>query len=181
MPKWLEKIVSYLPFNQGNTKVQLGVAVVIALILIASCTVARAGDGYVAFGAGTTTIRGPAPVIDLSISYPNSGPGDAGYEIGATFIGISTLNGEDQAQNYALRAALVDGFGHFDVGIGVAYLQNVDTYNGSHSNFTLLFGYRFQALPLTLRVEHFSNGGTQSPNKGRDMVWLAYRFEGSAK
>jgi hypothetical protein len=95
-------------------------------------------------------------------------------EVGATFIGGSTLNGEFQQNNFALSAAVIDSLGKFDVGIGAAYLQNTDTYNGSHVNFKLMLGYRFEKI--SVRWAHFSNGGTIKPNKGRDMILVEYKF-----
>jgi hypothetical protein len=177
MPKWLEKVLSFVPFNQGKPKVQLGVLIVIVLLVLGLATKCHAEEAYSQFGVGSTVVRGAAPVIDLSYVYPDAGPKDAVLEIGATFIGGSTLNDEYQRNNFALRAAIIDGLGRFDAGIGVAYLQNVDTYNGSHVNFSLILQYRVKSLPINFRVQHFSNGGTQSPNKGRDMLLFLWRFE----
>ncbi len=177
MPKWLEKALGFLPFNQGKPKVQAGVLLIIVLIVIGLATKARAGESYAQFGVGSAVVRGPAPVLNLSIVYPDAGPGDASFEIGVMFIGESTTpdNGH-QRQNFAWYGALVEGFGRFDVGVGPAFLQNLDTYNGSHTNFTLLLGYRFKRVPITLRIQHFSNGGTVSPNKGRDSLLAIWRF-----
>jgi hypothetical protein len=167
--------MKWLPFNPGKPKVQLAVSLVIVLLLLAFASRCHA-DSYAQFGAGSTVVRGESAIIDLALVYPDAGPRDAAIEVGATFIGTSEHEGAGQRNNFALRAAVVDGFKRFDVGLGVAYLQNTDIYNGSHVNFTLLLGYRFKRLPLTMRLQHFSNGGTQSPNKGRDMLFLAWRF-----
>ncbi len=69
---------------------------------------------------------------------------------------------------------MVDGLGPVEVGLGVAYLQNMDTYNGSHVNFKLLLGYRWERL--SVRWSHFSNGGTKDVNKGRDMITVNWSF-----
>lgn len=176
--KFLSKILSMLPFNQGSAKTQAGVAVVIVLLLVALALprCAQADGSYSQFGLGSTYLRGQAAAMDLSFVYPDAAPRDAALEVGATFVGGSTLNGADQRNNFALRAAVVDGLWRFRVGLGVAYLQNVDVYNGSHVNFNLILGYDVKTLPLSLRVHHFSNGGTQSPNKGRDMLLVYWRF-----
>ncbi len=178
MKKILALIGKVLPWNRGNAKTQVGVAIVVVLLLIALATprCAKAEESYSQFGVGSTYIRGQAPVIDLAYVYPDAGPKDANLEVGATFIGASTFKGQFQQNNFALRAALVDGLGRFRVGLGVAYLQNVDTYNGSHLNFNLILGYDVKTLPITIRVHHFSNGGTQPPNKGRDMLIVYWRF-----
>lgn len=173
--------MKWLPFNQKSTKTQIGVLVLIVLFLTALVTkCARAGEGepYTQIGGGMTVVRGAAPVIDISFVYPEAGPGDSVLEVGATFIGGSTFEGTYQQNNFAWRAAIVDGIGPIEVGLGAAFLQNVDTYNGSHTNFVLILGYKFKRWPVTLRLDqHFSNGGTQSPNKGRDMTLGIWRVK----
>ena len=59
-----------LPFNQGNRKTQIGVVAVLALLLLAFCTTARA-EPYASFGVGSTVVRGEAPMVDLTIAYPD--------------------------------------------------------------------------------------------------------------
>lgn len=168
------------PTNTGNRKVQLGVALLIGLFVlglaVSKCAAASEAS-YSQVGLGSTFIRGETSVIDLAFVYPEAAPADANLEVGATFIGPSELKGADQRNNFAVRATVVEKLWRFDVGLGIAYLQNVDTYNGSHLNFNLLLGYNFRRLPITLRVQHFSNGGTQSPNKGRDMLLVLWRFQ----
>lgn len=170
------RLVSWIPFNQGKPKTQLGVLAIIIAILVGFCTQARSAESQVAFGLGSTVVRGQTAVINLALRFPDAGPKDADYEVGTVFIGQSTAqNGETQRNNFAWYGAIIDGVGRFDFGIGPAYLQNVDNYNGSHLNYTLLVGYRPRwrwCEPCDIRVQHFSNGGTQSPNKGRDQVYL---------
>jgi hypothetical protein len=175
--EFIRKISERLPFNPGAPKVQVIVAAVIILFLVAMCARAHAGDtSYAQFGMGATAIRGPTAVIDLSFVYPDAAPKDADLEVGATFIGASEFHDNGQPNNFALRAAIVEHLGATEVGIGAAYLQNTDTYNGSHANFNLILGLAPRSVPLKLRWQHFSNGGTQSPNKGRDMVLVYWVF-----
>ena len=58
--------MKWLPFNQGNTKTQIGVAVVLVLLIVGFATKCAAGDGYTQIGGGSTIVRGTAPAIDLS-------------------------------------------------------------------------------------------------------------------
>lgn len=177
MPAWLTKILSFIPFNQGRPKVQLGVLLVVVLFLVGLATRCGAEEAYSQFGVGSTYIRGTAPVMDLAYVYPDAAPGDAVLEVGATFLGqSSTADNGVQRNNFAARAAIVEGLGRFRVGLGFAYLQNTDTYNGSNLNFNLILGYDVKTIPVTLRIHHFSNGGTRSPNKGRDMLLIYWRF-----
>lgn len=165
-----------LPFNPGNWKTQIGVGIALVLLFTMFATTCRSAEpAYMQGGIGSAVVRGPAPVIDLTIVYPNR-VNDASYELGATLIGESSFRDANQRNNFALHASIVDGLGRFDVGLGAAYLQNTDEYNGSHLNFHLLLQYRVKTIPLILRWQHFSNAGTQSPNRGRDMVILYWRF-----
>lgn len=175
MWKWLVSVLDkVVPFNRGKPGVQMGVLFLLALLVCGFATRCHAADSYMQMGVGSTIIRGQTAAVDLAVVYPEAIGNDTAVEVGATFIGASQLNG-DQRQNFALRAGVIDGFGRFDVGLGVAYLQNVDTYNGSNLNFSLMLAYRFK-VPITVSLRHFSNGGTRSPNKGRDMLLVAWQF-----
>lgn len=150
-------------------------ALVLILLITAFATqCAHSEESYVQMGAGSTVIRGQAPVIDLQLVYPDLGPKDARVEFGATFIGSSDLRGDAQPNNFAFSAAVVDSLGHLDVGLGAVYLQNTDTYNGSHANFKLILGYTFDRI--SVRWTHFSNGSTRMPNKGRDLICVNWKF-----
>lgn len=164
-----------LPFNPRNPKTQLLVAAVVLLLLAGLATMARA-DPYAQSSAGSAIVRGEAAAIDLAIVYPEAGPGDSSYAVGVTLIGESTFQGATQRNNFAWRAELVDGFGRFDVGIGVAVMQNEDAFNSCDLQFTLALGYRLRRWPVTVGLRHFSNSGTCSPNKGRDLLLVGWRF-----
>ena len=58
-------------------------------------------------------------MVDLTIAYPEAGPKDADYAIGVSFIGGSEFNG-NQPNQFAWRAEVLDGFGKFDGGLGLA-------------------------------------------------------------
>lgn len=166
-----------LPFNTGHKTVQIAVSVVILLLVASLATqCAHAAEPYTQFGYGRALLKGETDALDLSIRYPDAGPGDADYAIGVTFIGPSTLYGQDQPANFAWRAEVIDGFGRFDVGMGLAVMQNEDIFNSGRMQFTLSLGYRFKSVPLSITVRHFSNGSTSRPNKGRDVLYAAWRF-----
>jgi hypothetical protein len=165
-----------LPFNTGDKPVQIAVAVVILLLVGALASQCARAEPYTQFGYGRAMLKGETDALDLSIRYPDAGPGDADYAIGVTFIGPSTLYGRDQPANFAWRAEVIDGFGGLDVGLGLAILQNQDIYNSGRMQFSLSLGYRFQRVPITVGLRHFSNGSTSRPNKGRDVLFVAWRF-----
>lgn len=168
-----------LPFNPRNRTAQIGVTAALLLLFLGLATKCRGAEApppaYTQLGIGSAFIRGASPVLSLNVVYPQR-VGDASYELGVTLLGESTFRDVLQRNNFAVHATLVDGFGRFDVGLGLAYLQNTDEYNGSHLNFHLLVEYRVKTIPVTLRMQHFSNAGTVAPNRGRDMLLALYRF-----
>lgn len=170
--------VALIPFNPGNRKTQALVAIFLLLFIAALATRCHAAEPYAQFGVGSTIIRGPASALDLSVVYPEAGPEDSDYALGITFVGASLYGTARQPGQFMIHGDMIDGFGPLDLGLGIAWLQNTDAYDGSHMNFSLSAAYRFHALPLTLVYRHFSNAGTAAPNVGRDSVFLAWRFGG---
>lgn len=168
------KLTDLIPFNRGNRKTQLGVALFVILFTLALARWARADEPYVQMGVGSAIVRGEAPLLDLSIVYPGKAPRGADYTFGVTLIGESDYGDRHQRGQIAWRAQLVDGFGKFDLGLGAAYLQNEDIYNSCHLEFSLSAAYRFKWG--TLEYLHFSNAGTCMPNVGRDLLFWAHRF-----
>lgn len=163
-----------LPFNPRSPKTQALVALVLALFLAGAATTCRGAEPVMQFGIGSTIMRGTAPVLDLAVVYPQAGPGDADYLVGVTLVGESTYDGRPQRNQIFWRAQIIEGFGKFDVGIGVAVKQNDDGYNSGPLQFALSVGYRFGRVAA--QELHFSNSGTRSPNAGRDLAIAAWRF-----
>lgn len=130
---------------------------------------------YVQFGVGTTFVRGPAPVLDLTFTEPASQLKGAYWQESLTIIGTSTFNGQSVPNNFAARGLFVDGFGRFDVGLGLSWMQNPAPYNGSPVNFNLQLAYRL-GFGATLTYTHLSNAGSRLPNLGRDILILGWRF-----
>jgi hypothetical protein len=124
---------------------------------------------------GTTFIRGPASVLDLTFTEPASQLKGAYWQESLTIIGTSTFNGQSVPNNFAARGLFVDGFGRFDVGLGLSWMQNPAPYNGSPVNFNLQLAYRL-GFGATLTYTHLSNAGSRLPNLGRDILILGWRF-----
>jgi hypothetical protein len=170
------KLVSWWPTNQGKPKTQAAIiGFILLFVLGAAC--AKAEPNFVA-GGGPTLVRGAAAVANVAIEFPDAGPGTSDYEFGAVFIGGSTSDGKDQPNNFAWYGLLIHDIKSLRVGLGPAYLQNTDNFNGSHLNFALMLGYQPKWAPnWDVRLDlHFSNGGTTDVNKGRDMFLVRYRF-----
>lgn len=137
------------------------------LALLALAASAHA-DPTVYGGLGVTVKRGLTAGMDITLVYPQS---NFAYEVGGTLIAPAA--GDDHSQ-LALHVAYVRRFGRWDFGLGPAYLNSIDAYNGSHVNMKLVAGYRFDCW--TVRWLHFSNGGSSDVNKGRDIVLVQRVF-----
>lgn len=155
---------------------QIASLLFVALLVAAWATKCHAGETGLQFGMGTTIARGMTPVFDVAVVTDRAAPLDAHWQFGLTLIGTSSYSDQDQPNQAALSALLVDGFGPLEIGLGVAFLQNTDVYNGSHGNFALQIAYRFRRWPVTVTVRHWSNAGTVQPNLGRDFALLSWRF-----
>lgn len=153
----------------------IAVTVFLGLILLGAATQCRGAEPVAQFELGHTVIRGPATAARLSVQWPDAGPKDAGFECGLTLIGEYEYKGSQPNQAIA-DCALVDGLRGFDFGIGPAYLQNIDTVNGSHFNFHLLARWTSPNGRHMVTWHHWSNAGTVKPNAGRDIVAYGYRF-----
>ncbi len=162
-------------FNNPPTVVK-AIALFVALFILGLAVRCHAED-YVQVSAGSTYIRGPAPVMDLGFRWDAPQSTRDFWKVDLTVIGTSTFQGVAAPNNFALRGLYVTGFGHADIGLGLGWMQNPQPYNGSPVNFTLELAYRFEALPITLTAVHLSNAGTQSPNYGRDALMIGWRFK----
>lgn len=146
------------------------------VVLLVAAWATKCHGADLQFGIGSTISRGETPVLDVAVTTRRGAPLDANWQFGLTLIGSSTYGEVEQPNQAALSALLVDGFGPLEIGLGVAFLQNTDVYNGSHGNFALQIAYRFKRWPVTLTVRHWSNAGTVQPNLGRDFALVSWRF-----
>lgn len=147
------------------------VAFVLALIA-AFATQCRAGG--LQLEAGSTIVRGETPSIGFVKSWRNRGVGDYSYECGFGLVGSSTFKGREQRNQGVAECLLVDGFGRFDIGAGLAAQSSSDDYN-TRVNFSLLLRWRITDR-LSLAYRHRSNSGTGSPNYGRDVLLVGWRL-----
>ena len=113
------------------------------------------------------------------------------YELAAIrFLRAQTRIGETLAgpnwtfelsRRWRLNWSLIDRSGlQLFFGAGAAYKTETDELNGSRLNFAEQLGWRFPRQENGGRVEfalrHISNAGLKKPNKGQDLVTLAYVF-----
>ena len=159
------------PFRQlflNNPKTVIAIVVFVVVLFSAFATRCHAEDrpSELWLDVGSSVIRNASPVIGFTLDYPN-GPVDTSYEIGLHVIGAS-----DGVKNQgALTFMLIDGFGNFDIGMGVCLLHHTDRRNGSTANFALTVGYRFGGTGRQrVRHGHCSNAGMTDTNLGLDML-----------
>jgi Lipid A 3-O-deacylase (PagL) len=163
------KVIDWVGRIVGNSpKMKLTIGAFVLLLLLALATRCHAQE--ISAAVGSTIVRGSTPVITLQYEAPLVN--DTNYWLGITLIGSSTFANQFQQNNFAWHAGIMDGFGKFDIGLGIAYLQNTDVYNGSNTNFTLRVGYQLTKR-ISIGVQHFSNAGSRKPNKGRDMLMIS--------
>ena len=164
-----------------NPKTTVAVLALVALLVlgmaIPRCHGAEVTDApYVQISGGSTVVRGPAPVLDLTFTEKSPQLRNAFFSESLTVIGTSTFRGQSVPNNFVLRGLFLDGFGRFDVGLGISWMQNPGPYNGSPFNANLQFDYRFRVLPITITYTHLSNAGSRLPNYGRDILLAGWRF-----
>jgi len=147
------------------------VLVAFVLVLIAAFATQCRGEGL-QLEAGSTIVRGETPSIGFVKSWRNRGVGDYQYECGFGLVGSSTFRDQPQRNQGVAECLLVDGFGHFDIGAGLAAQSSSDDYN-TRANFSLLLRWRITER-LSLAYRHRSNSGTASPNLGRDVLLVGW-------
>ena len=162
-----------------QNKKQMVIYIVIFLVLFFGSFLvskrAMGAESILQLSGGNTLARGPTEVLDLTVVFPQAGPKGSDFEFGVTMIGTSDYFGKPQPNNFLWHGELVNGYGNFDVGFGAAYLQKPDIYLGCNLQFTLQLQYRWSSRWVT-KIQHFSSAGTCSPNTGRDMALIGYRF-----
>ncbi len=131
---------------------------------------------YVQLSGGAAVVRGLAPAADLTFTEPASQLHGAFWSQSLTVVGPSEYHGQPAPNNFIVRGLFNDGFGRFDVGLGVSWMQNPPPFNGSPVNFNLQLAYRFRC-GLTATYSHISNAGSRLPNLGRDIILVGWRFK----
>lgn len=143
----------------------------VALGFLIGSTYCHAGD--LQLMGGTT---GSAAVLQLEYKWAQQPA--AHLETGVTVVGPSEhhhgyaqFQGH-QAPNYFADTSLVGEAGPFELGAGVAFIQETDAYTSEGLNFRLLGGYRHGKFHITWN--HFSNARLKHPNMGRDMLLVGW-------
>jgi hypothetical protein len=65
--------------------------------------------------------------------------------------------------------------GKFELGIGAAHFSNKNRALGQRTTWPVTLGWNFNK-DVSIRLRHFSNAGSATPNLGQDAVTLAWTF-----
>lgn len=161
---WISRIFPHKP------KVRYVLLAFVVLFVAALATTCRA-DG-IAVELGSAIVRGHTPSMGFVQSWRNRG--DHSYECGFGIVGSSAWRGREQRNQGVAECLIVDGFGRFDIGAGLAAQSSSDDYN-TRANFSLLLRWRITER-LSLAYRHRSNADTSAPNVGRDLLIFGVRL-----
>ena len=141
-------------------------------ITLLMCLVAMSTNATEVVG-GKTVLRAPTTVVGVSIQQLSNNSFHT--EESVIVIGSSTFKNVDVPSKYGVSGRVYKDFQHLSVGFGVIYFNHVDRLNGSTFNFWDTIRYRF-TNHYSVEYVHISNAGITSPNTGRDMVLVGYKF-----
>jgi len=65
--------------------------------------------------------------------------------------------------------------GRFEFGLGLAQFANKSRALGQKTTYPLVIGWNFNE-DVSLRLRHFSNAGSATPNLGQDAITIAWTF-----
>lgn len=99
------------------------------------------------------------------------------YELGMGYVSEQVVHGIDIRENLFVEAKRVVKFGEkFEMALGPAYFQNTNRALGCKFTGSLSMTYNFTDN-WGVKVRHFSNAGSCSPNLGQDAFTIQYRFK----
>ena len=155
-PAWFSGVLGNAP------KVRILIFAFIFLLVLLAVRCARASDVEAHLQAGVAFgCLQNAPVLGLELRQQIA-EGMA-WDAGTTLWGNTARAGN----NFDFHARIEFSRGPFGVGIGPAYLQNIDYANGSHLEFSLLIFWN--PFPrVGGKLIHLSDAGTTPVNCGRN-------------
>jgi hypothetical protein len=78
-------------------------------------------------------------------------------------------------ENIFVHAQRIVKYKKCELGIGPAYFSNTSRVFGSHFNIGLMAGCYINKN-LSIRIRHYSNAGSATPNLGQDILTIGYKF-----
>ena len=80
----------------------------------------------------------------------------------------------DIRENIFFQVHRIVEYKNWEMGLGPAWFQNTNRALGKNVNWGLSVGYKYKKWSIRLR--HYSNAGSGSPNIGQDALTVGYRF-----
>lgn len=174
----MSAIWSYIKQLVGNgTAATVGIFIFIALLCLAFCHKANAGEIDVRAGTSFGT-EGYGPVLGLQFKQPLAGFRDVDFFAGTLLWGSTRYNNASVPNNWDWHSGIEGCHGAWCAAIGATYLQRIDAINGAHTNFMLQLSYklgwkRFSSVDIV----HVSDAGTSPINIGRQAVLGSFRLQ----
>ncbi len=78
-------------------------------------------------------------------------------------------------ENIFIHAQRIVKYKKCEMGIGPAWFQNTSRVFGKQLNFGLMVGCNISEK-VFVRIRHWSNAGSASPNLGQDLLTIGWRF-----
>ena len=82
----------------------------------------------------------------------------------------------DVGRNLFIHGQRIITHNKIEIGIGAAFFQNTNRALGRDFVASVSLGWNFNEK-LSIRVRHFSNAGSGTPNLGQDLVTFGYSFQ----
>ena len=144
------------------------IAFIIALIFFfykeANAVEIEAGPGFL---SGEYS-EGGAVIINESVGK---------WDIGGGYFSKQTCHcryPDDLKENIFFHGQRIVEYKKWELGIGAAYFQNTNRALGKNLTWSLSVG--FGGEHWSVRIRHFSNAGSGSPNLGQDLLTIGYAF-----
>ena len=99
------------------------------------------------------------------------------WDIGGGYISKQTCHCNYPAElreNIFFHGQRIVEYKMAEIGIGAAYFQNTNRALGKNLTWSLSLG--FGGEHWSIRLRHFSNAGSGSPNLGQDLLTVGYQF-----
>ena len=81
----------------------------------------------------------------------------------------------DIRENIFIQGQRIFRYKRCEFGLGVAYFQNTSRIFGANMNFNLMLGCDLTEKTF-VRLRHWSNSGSGTPNLGQDLLSIGWRF-----
>lgn len=168
----MKNIFNFLLKLVGNKKtVAIAIFIFIGLFVLTGVRCAHAANLDLAVGASFDRAE-YAPVLGFDAHFPQ---GNNLNVVGGTMLWGST---KDASNNWDWHVGIESCRWNLCAMIGAAYVQRIDAFNGTHTNYSLRLIYNLPWNRVkSMGIYHLSNAGTSPTNGGRDAAVVNFRLQ----